>query len=378
MFQFKNKNILILSPEDWGTNQLSKHLYAKELSKNTTVYFLHTVPHPAQNTFVKKSEIAENLYLLHTQKVARGIFKLPAFLVDFQNKKIIQKILKTIGKPIDVVWSFDQSKFQSLKAFNAGIRIFHPVDYILKAKPFVSRIADSAHVVLSVSNEILNSIETQTPKYFVNHGVDEFFFKKQKNVLKPAFIKQNSVTVGYVGNLQMKLIDYPHLLKTVKENPEVQFVFVGPYAKSNLGRTNYENEINELKNLPNTYLTGELSKEELVNIFPFFDAFWICYNQKEYPIEVSNSHKILEYLSTGKTVISSYFALYQNSSNDIMVLAKNNEMLPALLKSTIQQLPLCNAAEKQEQRINLAQENTYAKQIKRIEFILNNLKATTN
>ncbi|NUM49595.1 MAG: hypothetical protein HUU48_00645 [Flavobacteriales bacterium] len=377
MFQFKNKNILILSPEDWGTNQLSKHLYAKELSKNNTVYFLHTVPHPAQNTLIKKIPLAQNLYLLHTQMIARGIFKLPAFFVDFQNKKIIQEVLKTIGKPIDVVWSFDQSKFQNLKAFNAGIRIFHPVDYILKAKPFVSRIADSAQVVLSVSNEILKSIETQTPKYFLNHGVDEFFFKEPKNRERPVFIKQNSVNVGYVGNLQMKLIDYPYLIKTVKENPEVQFVFMGPYTQSNLGRMNYANEINELKNLPNTYFTGELLKEELVDIFPFIDAFWICYNQKEYPIEVSNSHKILEYLSTGKTVISSFFALYQNISNDIMVLAKNNEMFPALLKSTIQQLPLYNAAEKQEQRINFAKENTYAEQIKRIENILNNLKMTT-
>lgn len=378
MFQFKNKNILILSPEDWGTNQLSKHLYAKELSKNNTVYFLHTVPHPAQRTFIEKSEIAENLYLLHTQKVARGIFKLPAFFVDFQNKKIIQKILKEIGKPIDVVWSFDQSKFQNLKQFNTKFSIFHPVDYIRKATPFVNRIADSAQVVLSVSDEILKSVETQTPKYFVNHGVEEHFFAEHENTKKPPFFKQNALHVGYVGNLLMKVIDYPHLIKTVKENPEVQFVFMGPYTQSNLGVLNYANEINELRRLPNTHLTGELSKEEMVNVFPFFDAFWICYNQKDFPVEVSNSHKILEYLSTGKTVISNLFPIYQNISDELIVMAKSNEMLPALLKSTIQQLPLHNTTEKQEQRINFAKENTYAKQIKRIENILNNLNAKTN
>ena len=39
--KLKNKTILIISPERWGTNFVSKHHYALELAKNNNVYFLN-------------------------------------------------------------------------------------------------------------------------------------------------------------------------------------------------------------------------------------------------------------------------------------------------------------------------------------------------
>lgn len=368
MFEFKNKTILIISPEDWGSNLLSKHLYAQELSKNNTVYFLHASPHPNQTKFIETSKINEKLTLIYLKHIVKGIFKFPTFLIDFQNKTIIKKIQQFIGKPIDLVWSFDQSKFQNLKQFNAKYSIFHPVDYIIKAMPFVSRIANSADVVFSVSELILNQINTHTPKYFVNHGVDEIFFNQINKTGKPDFINASKINVGYIGNLTMKFIDWENLLKTVKENPQLNFVFIGPYDKSNLGNSENDEKIKELMKLENTEFTGSFSKKNLIEVLPYFDLFWLCYNHKKYPIEVSNSHKILEYLTTGKVVVSGYIDTYKN--HNYLISVKENSNIAIRIKEITNNIEKYNSLEKVKERCSFAKENTYQNQLKKIEKII--------
>lgn len=372
MFSFSNKTIIILSPEDWGKNQLSKHHYAKELSKNNLVYFVHTSPHYTQKEFIEISTIAPNLNLVHLKNVVKGVTKLPSYLIDIQNKYIIFKLLKAIGNPkIDILWSFDQSKFQNLKQFKATYSIFHPVDYIVKAATFKNRIADSANLVLSVSQPILDTIQTKTPKHFINHGLDDIFHLKNKPLEKPIYIKPDAINVGYVGNLQMRLIDYENLIKTVRENPTINFVFIGPDKISNLGGKTKFKEVDTLKSFQNTHFTGELSKPELVNILPFFDIFWLCYNHDKFPVEVSNSHKILEYLSTGKVVVSNFISSYYNSN--LIELLSENMLISKKIKEVSQEITLYNTPEKKQARINFAKENTYKKQLERIEVILSAL-----
>tara|TARA_R110001592_G_scaffold294462_3_gene564271 strand:- start:1378 stop:2490 length:1113 start_codon:yes stop_codon:yes gene_type:complete len=367
LFQFKNKSILILSPENWGKNQLSKHLYAKELSKQNTVYFLHTSPHPNQQDFIETQKIEHNIILIHVKNIVKGINKLPSFLIDFQNKSIIHKILKDIKQPIDVVWSFDQSKFQNLKQFKAPIKIFHPVDFIEKATPYLTRIANSADVVLSVSQAILDTISTSTPKHFINHGLDELFTKKASAPV-PTFIKKNKINVGYVGNLQMKLIDWNALINTVKSNSTINFVFIGPDKVSNIGGNKTFDQLNVIKNFPNTFFTGSLSKQNLHDSLPFFDVFLICYNHIEFPLHVSNSHKILEYLSTGKVIVSNYISTYK--SLNLIEMVKDNSFLSTKLKDVTQNLEQYNSTENQKKRIKYAVNNTYSEQIERIEDII--------
>jgi hypothetical protein len=369
LFEFKNKAILILSPEDWGKTLLSKHLYAKELSKNNKIFFLHTSPHPSQKKFIETCTIEGNIEIIHLKKVVKGIFKLPPILIDLQNRIIIKKIQKIIQQQIDVVWSFDQSKFQNLRQFNAQISIFHPVDYIIKANPFVSRIANSADLVFSVSQAILDIIKTKTPKYFINHGLDEVFLKENKDLITKKKIVDSKINVGYVGNLNMKFIDYENLIKTVEENTHLNFIFIGPENTSNIGTSEVRLPLIQLKELSNTQFIGAKSKEELITLLPFFDIFLLCYNNKKYPIEVSNSHKILEYLSTGKVIVSNSIKTYDN--NPILEIVSNNASISARLNKVSSMLDFFNSTTKMNERITFAKENTYKKQLERIEKIIN-------
>ncbi|MCB9173549.1 MAG: hypothetical protein H6587_12770 [Flavobacteriales bacterium] len=370
---FNNKTIVILSPEDWGKNLLSKHLYALELSKNNTVYFIHTSAHNSQKDSVEVKKIDVNLFIVHLKSIPRGISKLPSFLIDLQTTYLIKKIKKKLAlTKIDVVWSFDQSKFQNLQQFNATSTIFHPVDYIKKAQKFTSKIANSADVVLSVSNDILNSISTTTPKYFVNHGLDTLFLTPAKLENRPPYISNTCINVGYVGNLQMKLLDWDNLIKTVKENNHLNFIFIGPDKPSNIGGNVAFKELDVLKTLPNTHFTGELSKEQLTSVFPFIDIFWLCYNQNKFPIEVSNSHKILEYLSSGKVVVSNFISSYKNIP--VLEMVNDNCDISAKIQSVAANISTLNANQLKNERINFASDNSYQKQIQRIEQILTSNK----
>ncbi|MCB0401994.1 MAG: hypothetical protein KDD41_07910 [Flavobacteriales bacterium] len=359
---------MILSPEDWGDNLLSKHLYAQALSKNNNVYFLHTVPHPNQKDFITRQDLTDNLHLLHLKSVVKGISKLPYAAIKLQNKSIIRKVLKAIGQPLDVVWSFDQSKFQDLRQFKAPIAIFHPVDYIEKALSYTSRIANSADLVLSVSQKILDSINTSSQKHFVNHGLDATFLEEVEPTRTPGYILPDKVNIAYVGNLQIKLMDWDALINSVALNPELNFVFIGPDKASNIGGNKKFHELDQIKALPNTHFTGALSKKELAQTLPFFDAFIISYDHNKFPVHVSNSHKIMELLSSGKVIVSNFISTY--GDQDLLEMTMDNTLLPDKIKTVCQRLDHYNAPENQLKRTTFARSNTYDKQIERIEILL--------
>ena len=77
----KNKIILIISPEAWGNNYVSKHHYAKYLSKNNTVYFLNPV---YKSTFFpfKKIDVSvisktKNLHIISYTNVIPRLNSMP-------------------------------------------------------------------------------------------------------------------------------------------------------------------------------------------------------------------------------------------------------------------------------------------------------------
>ena len=86
------KNILLISPEPWGINRVSKHHYATELAKRgNNVYYLN----PPTDKFNIKSE-QKRLFIFDYKPTYRGLSKLPNFisamLIEKQIKKLENKI----------------------------------------------------------------------------------------------------------------------------------------------------------------------------------------------------------------------------------------------------------------------------------------------
>jgi glycosyltransferase involved in cell wall biosynthesis len=370
----KNKVILIISPQSWGKMSLSKHHYAVELAKyGNKVYFLNP---PETNKFkniqIQKAAGTDNLFIIdHSLFFPVDIKFHWIGLFHFLMRFHIKKLLRTIKDPINIIWSFDLGNYYPFSFFpDTALKIFHPVDEPLNQTAIDS--AKGSQIIFSVTHEILNKYKHyKLPSYFINHGITEEF-------IQPGPFTRNGsskICVGLSGNWLRPDIDAQCLLKIIRENPDVTFECWGSYkpGDSNIGGANTVSDlVRNMQQAHNVVLHGPVSTATLAREFQRMDAFLICYDVEKDQSRGTNYHKVMEYLSTGKVIISNNITTYSHYPELIQMIAErdNNNQLPALFKKIIKDIERYNTETLTEKRINYALHNTYLKQIGRIETLL--------
>jgi glycosyltransferase involved in cell wall biosynthesis len=361
------KNILVISPEAWGTSFVSKHHYALELAKRGNKVFFLNPPGGSRSLRLSKFGEQDKVSVIDYSPVLKGTNRLPFRVADVFSQLTIKKLLKVTG-PLDVVWSFDPYRFQNLNLFKASYKVYHSMDY--HHTPLELRAAQNADLVLGISRLILEKFQhLSVPQYKINHGLSESFLKPQDEEPKPLLsVQEKMIKVGYVGALTSSALDYKILLKLVRQNPEVFFCFIGPYEASNLiAKAENQKMIGELKQLSNVQLAGALPSYQLGSYLKNFDVLLMCYRASK---KVgSNSHKLLEYLSTGKVVVSNYVDEYKDKRH-LLEMVEENSDLPKQFQKVIANLSFYNTEEKQAERKAFALANTYSEQIEKIERII--------
>lgn len=383
MSLLKGKVILVISPQEWGTMFVAKHHYAVELAKQgNEVYFLNP---PDNNRWLLRSgktrinikPVAEypGLHLINhllyfpflLRFHGRGIF-------DLLMRKQVKDILKAIGKKVDIVWSFDLNNIYPLGNFPGAYKIFHPVDEPLNKEAIDA--GKGADIIFSVTREILEKYERyNVPKYFVHHGVADYFFDNSKVIEQ-----RGAVHVGLSGNWLRPDIDREILLAIVRDNPQVVFEFWGSYKpkEKNLGGNSDKETlgfIEKLQTYKNARLHGAVKSSVLSGELKRMQAFLICYDVNKDQSKGTNYHKIMEYLAAGKIIVSNNVTTFHNRPDLIQMVQErdNNKHLPGLFKSVIADLQKFNSPELQQTRIYFAQGNRYLNQLGLIEkYILEN------
>jgi glycosyltransferase involved in cell wall biosynthesis len=374
-----NKIILIISPQSWGNMFLSKHHYAIELAKKgNDVYFLNP-PGEGRGEKRKRVEVIPSgitprlWFIRHSLWFPYNLkfHALPLFhfLMRFQ----VDRIRKEIGRPIDIIWSFDLGNLYPFRLFGGRtFKLFHPVDEPLNKAAIDS--ASGAAVIFSVTTEILEKYrDSEVPKYFINHGVAAGFLSSGDGNVSPDI----AVRVGFSGNLLREDLDRDTFLKIITESPDVRFECWGSYtvSQSNIGgmlRADTEIFITKLKGLPNVVLHGPVPSEALAAAIQNMDAFLICYDIQKDQSGGTNYHKIMEYLSTGKVIISNNVTTYRDQPHLVQMVSErdNNQRLPGLFRQVISSLETFNAPALQRERRAFAAENSYTRQVERIEMLL--------
>jgi glycosyltransferase involved in cell wall biosynthesis len=384
MPELNHRTILILSPQSWGKMFVSKHHYAIGLARRgNRVYFLDPPEQGATDlrdaVAITPSGISENLFLVRHKLWFPYKLKFHAMSLFHMGMRIqVKRILRAIGRPVDTVWSFDLGNLTPLYFFDDGVyKVFHPVDEPLL--PIAIEAARGADMIFSVTREILEKYrESPAPKHFVNHGVsDEFLASTVGTQPKDGRPAGDRIRVGLSGNLLRGDLDRPVLLQIVKENPDVIFECWGSYSnkQSNIGGNAdpaTDVFIAELQAQPNVVLHGAVPVAQLAESMRRMDAFLICYDIDKDQSKGTNYHKIMEYLSTGKVVISNNVTTYHELPGLIEMTAErvHNNNLPVLFKKVIGNLPEYNAPDRQQARTAFALQNTYSKQLERISRLL--------
>jgi len=381
----KNKKILIISPQRWGKMHLIKHHYALELAKRgNEVYFLNP-PAAGLNERINviDNEQERNLHVVNYKPIFPFVIRFHLrWLYDLLMGIQIDFILKSIGKRFDIVWCFELLLYSDLKKFKGKLTVFHIGDMLYY--DYQVNIAKRADIIFSVAEDILKKLNgVDGPKYFINHGLSYHFEHcaeqrliemRENNGERPA----GPVRIGYSGNMLRKDIDEDCLKSIIRNNKDVQFYFWGPTA---ISEDNFSGDkfllksqidfINFLKNQDNIKLCGVKDQDSLASEMQEMDGFLICYDIDRDHSKGTNYHKIIEYLSTGRVIISNNVTTYANKKDLVqMPEERHNENLEKLFLDVIGNLSEHNSYELQKKRIEFALENTYKNQLDKLDSIL--------
>lgn len=373
-----DKAILVISPQAWGTMFLAKHHYAIELAKRGNRVFFLNPPDQNQMSFpstvhVKPSGVHPNLHLIEHKLFfpnwlrfkAEGLFYA---LMQFHVNKIKQQLPE-----LDIIWSFDLGHYYPFGFWGKkAMKIYHPIDEPLNH--FALEAAHDADVMFAVTREILEKYPNiHVPKHFIQHGVEGEFLEHAN----PEKAVGSPIHCGLSGNFTRSDLDRATLLRIVQENPEVMFECWGSYRSkdSNVGggdSAELQQFIATLQSQSNIIMHGPVSPHVLAQELHRMDMHLICYDIQKDQSKGTNYHKIMEYLSTGRVVVSNNVTTYASRPDLVCMPAEraHNDDLPRIFKQVIEQVSNYNSPEKQRTRIDFARDNIYPRQLDRIEQCL--------
>jgi hypothetical protein len=360
----KGKNILLISPESWGVNYLSKHHFAIELSKSGNhVFFLNP---PAR--LKRITNVGKNLRVVDYKPTFRGLRKLPKFISGILIKREIESLERWLKIDFDIIWNFDSSRFFNLKRIKNKYKIAHIVDW---SENFNRRLlCESADLCLCTSEFLKKEMVKSNPNtYKIGHGyrLSEYDLSQSE---RKSLHSRFHYKAGYAGNLNFKLIDWQIIYELIIQNPKVGFYFIGPTGTSNLSGKNTENQhLDKIQKLKNVFFLGEMASYKLSAYLSEFDILLLVYKGIQYKQQLANPHKMLEYLGSGKVIVASWTEEYKDIP-DLIEMVENNAKLLNKFSEVLSHLEFYNHEEKQLKRKSFASEELYDKKISSIERLI--------
>lgn len=362
------KTIFILSPQEWDHIHVSKHHYAKELAKRGNfVYFVNPPERGLKYPFIKTNEVEKNLTVVNHSLWFPYDLKFHAFslfklLLRFQIFR-----LRILVKKIDLVWSFT-ALYSNPRLFKSAKVIYHQVDNIIE--PGYIDPALYSDAVFGVSESILERFN-HNKQFLIGHGVSSKFLSIGKNIDGINKVS-NALDVCYCGNMNAATLDLQTLHEVVCSFPNLRFHFIGPYDFNE--KINGEKLI-QINELSNSNFHGKQTTDGIVELYKMMDIFLVCYTKlskaSQQRNKSSNSHKILEYLSTGRVVVSSNIGFYKDKENLIHMLEQDdNTGFLALFSDVVLNINTFNSVDNLDYRINFAAQNSYEEKIQEIESYL--------
>lgn len=357
--------IYLNSPQDWDASKVSKHHYARELcGRGHRVFFIEP-PRPMTLAPPRLRRGPHDGLTI----VTYGTFF--PYRLKFHSRPIFDRLMavqarrlvRAIGVRPDIVWDFDNAtQYADLRVFGPAFRIFHPVDDI-------PRWATDKHadLVLSNAQRYIDRIKPAPARSAViDHGLSEEFIALANRVIgQPNLpLSAGQPIIGYVGNLDRPGIDWQAVAAIAKAEPEAQMLLIGPFGKYGSGPPD------AVKSLPNVTFTGPKTQHEIIEMTPDIDLWLMAYDRKRDIDGGTNPHKILEYLATGKAVVSNWAEAYVGRGLIAMPPTEDNGPLPALVSDGIARLKDVNAPAEQVRRARHALDYSYDRHLRRIDALI--------
>ena len=353
------RTIYLISPQRWDAPPVSKHHYARRLAAHGhRVYFIEPPrrdvrgitltpgPHPGL-TRVTYATLTPYRLKFHARPLFDALMRLEA-----------RRLRRAIGVAPDIVWDFDNAyQFASLAPFGARLAVFHPVDDL----PPGRRGTKGAHLVLANAPRYLARLRlaasrapaaARAPAHAViPHGLAEPFIARAKAVCDdpaaaghPVPDGERPPVVAMVGNLARPGIDWAAIDAMARRLPATRFVMVGPHGgDATTGAGAGDGPPDAVRARPNVVFAGAMSSAAILHLARRVDVWLMAYDGTRDRDGATNPHKLLEYLATGKAVVSNWVEAYAGRDLVAMPPTLDNTPLPDLLAATLGRLAVVDA-----------------------------------
>jgi hypothetical protein len=351
--------ILIISPEPWDGHFVSKHNYACELARRGHRVLFYGPPEAkGESSLAPVIDAAGDLSVLRAPRVAQGLRFMPNSLRRALEKRWLRQVEQLVGAPIDVVWNFENSRFFDMSFAGKRLKIYQQVDINQDFHP--AQAAMSADIAIALNVPIadrLRSLGVDKPVHLVSHGV----MVPTGQSASPNLSKDR-IHAAYIGNLGMKFLDVDAFAQVVREHRlRVDFHLFGRFTETMPLRL-------ALADQENVIWHGWQDPQIVQRHLSVMDIAMVLYRTWMDPEQISNSHKILEYLYNGTVVASSFMSDYKDRP-DLIEMVPLNGSYPDLFSSVVARLEVLNTTEQRQRRKAYAMEHTYTEKLDQIETI---------
>jgi glycosyltransferase involved in cell wall biosynthesis len=356
---WKGKRILIASHEAWGPVRLSKHHYATELVRHgAEVFFLG--PDQLQMTLpaIAQRQGPQEPVLVFRKKPFPGIRFLPRPARAWLEARQLATLALACGGPFDLLWNFDLFRFRSLTdRAHARMRVVHAMD--LRRPRDLQGPGAHADLVITVSPGMALAMGSSSEDVLV---LPHAWMPRETPQPLPAPLPAG-IKVAYMGNLAMKAIDWDAIIAMATAHPEAWFYLMGPLHGAFGDNSRLEPAVEErLRALANIHFTGPVPYDHVPAWLADMDILLIAYQLERVGLKATSSHKLMEYLASGKVVVSSYLEDHAELK-DLVVMAPPGDGIANIFAHVLGNLQVCNAAHLQTERRSHAAAATYARRL---------------
>lgn len=317
----------------------------------------------------------ENLYIIAQWNLLPGSreHKWIAALNHALNRWYVLAKARWLGFNDPIVWIYDTEAAEYLSAFPNSYVMYDCVDdhaaqagvdrNSKRVEEEESVILERANLVTTTSHHLFELKKKRNPNthLVLNAGDVELFSQRTTGKL-PAMmqnIKQAGPVLGSVGALDSYKVDFDLLVSVAEAVPAWQFVFIGkPVVDKRIPA------LKRLRALPNVHVISNIPRKEVPLYAQAFDVCLIPYKYSRYNAS-SFPLKFWEFMATGKPVITSGLPELKPYTPLSVHIKNADEFISATKKA------LKHPTEGQMERMNLAEQNTWAARVGKILKLIN-------
>lgn len=350
---------LILSPQPWDGFQVSKHHYARALAgRGWRVVFVDPpadLGRPGRIVQAPTGVPGVTSLRYQTAFPYRLKFHLRP-LFDLLMRRQARRLVAATGRP-DLVWDFDNAyQFRDLTAFGARATVFHLVDDV--GRPGLGT-KGAYHVLYLHPSFCARAGGTPDPANAIGHGLGAAHARAAAAAIdrpRPA----GPPHLGFVGNLAAEWLDWDAVAEILHRRPDARLTCWGPLPAVSSAA------LAAIRARPGTRFPGLTPPERILDEAADIDLWLAPFRADRLPGGALDSHKILEYLATGRAVAS--ITLTAHADNPLVAQpdAARDESFADLVVRLLADPAMLNPPELATRRRAFALERSYDRRLDQV------------